>query len=408
MTARVLVLDKGDELHRALSRALRDEEVLACHQTAQAGRVLAERDIEVLVAGPSSLGPSGIRFLQHLHETRPDLIIVLVTTKDGPELPARELVRIGGSDLVRFPSSAPVLRAALERALEMATSDSLPNAPDQRPAAGRVITVTSPTGGCGKTFFATNLAYELATRSGKRVALVDLDLQFGEVSTGLRLRPEVTVTDLVANTGADAAAVRAQLRDFMIHHPSGVDVLAAPDDPSEADRITSPDVTRVVQAAREQFHYVIVDTPAALTETVLAAFDLSEALVVMATLDLPSVKNLGVFLSTLERLRIPAEGISLVMNKAESDVGLSTGDVQRLFQQEFKGNLPYSKEVSRSVNSGHPVLESARRSDIGQALTKTIRRVLPDESTLGAEGPVVDSSLARRPALLARLLGRTA
>src|SRR3546814_20717581 len=101
----------------------------------------------------------------------------------------------------------------------------------------------------------------------------------------------------------------------MVEHDTGVHVLAAPREPSEADRISPPDVTRILEAVRNRFDYVIVDTPPALAETVLVAFDMSDMLYVMATLDLPSVRNMSVFLSTLDRLKVPTENRSLILNK---------------------------------------------------------------------------------------------
>src|SRR3546814_1958462 len=109
---------------------------------------------------------------------------------------------------------------------------------------------------------------------------------------------------------------------------------------SEADRISPPDVTRIIEALRNRFDYVIVDTPPALAETVLAAFDLSDMLYVMATLDLPSVSNMSVFLGTLERLKVPTETVRLIMNKAETDVGIELEQLQKLLPQRLESGLP--------------------------------------------------------------------
>lgn len=404
MNPAILVFDRSDDLRQALVRAAPDLEsaIVGCHQTARAEAELARGWPLVLVAGPSALTGGGARFLEKAHTERPALITVLVTNRRGPDVPMRDLVRTGASDLVRFPAAAATLRKALQRALEMAGTVNASSSKRMNRSAnetqGATITVTSPTGGCGKTFFATNAAYELAAHSAKRVALLDLDLQFGEVSTALRLRPAHTITDLLARraeVGDEEAA--EELRAFATHHSSGVEVLAAPSDPAEADAVTSPDVSWLVQAARDTYDYVIIDTPPALTEEVLAAFDLSDGLVVMATLDLPSVKNLGVFLSTLDRLKIPPEGISLLLNKAESDVGLSPAEVQRLFRQDFVGVLPYSKDVSRSVNAGRPVLESAGGSEVARALAASIRTVLQTGSPSAALAGLDVAARAPRP-----------
>jgi pilus assembly protein CpaE len=161
-----------------------------------------------------------------------------------------------------------------------------------------------------------------------------------------------------------------------------VSVLAAPKDPAEADRITPPDVTRIIEALRNRFDYVIVDTPAQLSEVVLAAFDLSELLFLMATLDLPSVRNMGVFMSTLEKLKIPSENIRLILNKAESDVGIDVAQIEKLFPNGFSSVLPYAKEVSRSINLGMPVIVSAPTAEVSRRLKQGLVDLLsPDQRT---------------------------
>jgi pilus assembly protein CpaE len=248
-----------------------------------------------------------------------------------------------------------------------------------------VFTVASATGGCGKTFMATNLAYYLQSQSGgKRVCLLDLDIQFGEVSTALRMRPRYTVYDALEREDGDVDDLGSHIEEYMAVHETGFHVLAAPKDPLEAERITPPDVVRIVDAVRRRFDYVVVDTPAQLSEVVTVTLDLSEQLFVMTTLDLPSVRNMSVFLSTLERLRIPTEMIRLVLNKAESDVGIDIAQVEKLFPQGFMAVLPYAKEVSRSINLGIPVLASAPAADISRRLANSLVPLLPAELQVAA------------------------
>jgi pilus assembly protein CpaE len=180
-------------------------------------------------------------------------------------------------------------------------------------------------------------------------------------------------------------------------------VLAAPKDPAEADRIAPPDVTRVLEVLRSQADYVVVDTPAALSEVVLAAFDVSEHLFSMATVDLPSVRNMGVFLQTLEKLRIPSDNISLILNKAERDVGLDVSQIVRLFPQGFKAILPYAREVSRSINMGMPVLASDPTSEVARKLAACLVEFLPEADRAQATERLEP---ARPAGLWNRILGR--
>ncbi|HEV3364366.1 MAG TPA: AAA family ATPase, partial [Acidimicrobiia bacterium] len=267
------------------------------------------------------------------------------------------------------------------------------------PTQAQVFTVSSATGGCGKTFMATNMALFLARHTHKRVVLVDLDLQFGEVSTALRLRPNYTIYDAL-NRDDDNFDFGEHLDEFLVQHEGGFSVLAAPKDPAEADRIGPADVTRILDVLRGHCDYLVVDTPAALTEVVLAAFDVSEHLFSLATVDLPSVRNLGVFLQTLDKLRIPSDNISLILNKAERDVGLDIGQITRLFPQGFKAILPYAREVSRSINMGMPVLASDPTSEVSRKLAACLLEYLPEaeraKANEGLEQPVKTQSRFKR------------
>jgi pilus assembly protein CpaE len=307
---------------------------------------------------------------------------------------------------VQLPADDDTMRESLERVLELSRKITVTHTHAPAVAAapggetlGRVFTMSSATGGCGKTFLATNLAYLLTHFTGKRACVVDLDLQFGEVSTALRLRPKFTIYDALQREDADEADLEAHIEEYLVDHEAGFSVLAAPKDPAEADRIDPPDVTRIIGAVRKRFDYVVVDTPSALTEVVLAAFDLSDTLYTMATLDLPSVRNMGVFLATLDKLKIPNDNIRLILNKAETDVGIDVGQVTRLFPQGFASVLPYAKEVSRSINLGMPVLASSPGAEISRLLQAGFVDLLPEANRPISTAPadhVADNGRFRR------------
>lgn len=413
---KILVLDKDESLAdqvRGVASELRPRpEVVACDRpTNVEDAISANGPFDVLIAGPSLSTKTGLSALQAIHDETPATALVLAFAK-RPDATLREIIRTGAIDLLQLPVADRNLYDAVERAISMSRSDPTEPAMTVHTAApagnlGTVFTVSSATGGCGKTFYATNLAYYLHQYTGKRTVIIDLDLQFGEVSTALRLRPRFTISDLLSREDIDEVDLAAHIDDYVVTHDSGVMVLPAPKDPSDADRIHPVDVQRVIEAARRKFDYVIVDTPAALTEIVLAAFDLSNQLYVMATLDLPSVRHMGVFLNTLEKLKISSDNVKLILNKAERDVGLDVDQVTRLFPQGFTSVLPYAKEVTKSVNVGTPVLAFAPQSDVSRRMAAGMSPLLPEANrgkALEAEGPSKRSLFARmfnRPATIA-------
>ena len=142
------------------------------------------------------------------------------------------------------------------------------------------------------------------------------------------------------------------VEEYLEEHELGFSVLAAPFSPADADMIAPKDVYKVMGALRRHFDYIVVDTPAQLSEIVLAAFDHSTRVLCMVTLDLPSIRNMRVFLTTLEKLKINSDTISVVLNKVEDDIGIDIGDVQEVLDNKIVSVLPYSREVMKSINKG--------------------------------------------------------
>ena len=394
---KILVLDRGDGLAEQL-RGLSDQfsdapKITACTRIGSVGEVLEEDGpFDILVAGPSLGTRSGLARLRIIAEELPEMRLVLAFSR-RPDASLRDIVRTGAIDLLQLPVEDTELVDSLERAAALIrqappaapvvvsteVAQPVQAVPAEQDRPGIVYTISSATGGCGKTFYATNLAWFLHHWLGKKVCIVDLDLQFGEVSTALRLRPKYTIFDALQREDSDESDLQAHIEEYTVVHDTGIHVLAAPRDPSEADRISPPDVTRILEAVRNRFDFVLVDTPPALAETVLAAFDLSDLLYVMATLDLPSVRNMSVFLSTLDRLKIDTDNLRLVLNKAEEDIGIDIDQVTKLFPQGFESILPYAKEVSRSINLGMPVMAASPDAEISRLMEQGMKLVLPQD-----------------------------
>ena len=383
---KILVLDRADTLADQVRNAADDirprPDVTSCTRVGSVGDVLTEEGpFDVLVAGPSLGTRAGLARLEVIHDELPAMSVLLAFNR-RPEARLRDIVRTGAIDLLQLPVKDDELLESVQRAIELSSlqqAAAAPAAASAESSVGRVFTTSSATGGCGKTFYATNVAYFLTHYTGKRTCIVDLDLQFGEVSTALRMRPKFTIFDALQRDEENESELADHIEDYLVKHDTGIYLLPAPKDPSEADRISPPDVTRIIEAIRTKFDYVIVDTPSALTEIVLAAFDLSDELFTMATLDLPSVRNMGVFLNTLDKLKIPSEHVQLILNKAEKDVGIDIEQITKLFPQGFMSVLPYAREVSKSINVGMPVMAFNPNAEVSRRIAAGLRDYLPEE-----------------------------
>src|SRR6516165_8661844 len=394
---RILVISRSPALGRAIQASLGPGyQVITSSNVIDVDEEVREQGpFDVLVAGPVFDSHAGMARLANLRATSPVPAVVLALGPK-PKASLTDMVRTGAVELVEYPTSKRQLSAALKRAFDIADVSQTGAAPTlpvvaqgvvvDRPQFAEVFTIASSSGGCGKTFYATNLACYLSAQTGQRVCLVDLDLQFGEVSTALHLRPRFTISDLLAREPVDEDDLDEHVEEYLEEHELGFSVLAAPFSPADADMIAPKDVYKVIGALRRHFDYVIVDTPAQLSEIVLAAFDHSTRVLCMVTLDLPSIRNMRVFLSTLEKLRINSESIGVVLNKVEDDIGIDINDVQEVLDNKILSVLPYSREVMKSINKGQPALVSAANSDISKKLAGGMRQFLGDEPTpaLGA------------------------
>ena len=356
-------------------------EVAGCARVADLGPMLERRPgFDILVAGEPLSGSNGLARLALIREELPTLTLV-IAFDSPPTAPPAEIIRAGAVDLVDLSTDDDVrLGDALHRAIAIRRGLGADAASEAMGAAdhhGKVFAVASASGGAGKTFLAVNLAWFIAHVTSLRVLIIDLDLQFGEVSAALHLQPRYSIADLVRYDEGQWYLTE-YFEDFTTEHESGVHVLAAPREPSDAWGITPADVDRVVTAARRRFDYVIIDTSPTISDAALNALHVADDVLVIATADVPSIRNMRVFLETIERYDVPSEKLALVLNKAEKGLGLDPQVVQKLFPQGFASTIPLSRDVSRSLNAGEPVLMHSLTSPVSRAVLESFRHLIPD------------------------------
>jgi pilus assembly protein CpaE len=394
-TPKLLVLDETEELSLQVERVaggLRPRPAVAwCDSFDALDAMLTDAGpFDVLIAGPLALKVKGLPRLRELRVRAPQMQLLLALNH-WRSSDLRETVRAGAVDILRLPVADDAFLEAIEQAIEAGATLRSAMAHDgkddpDRHGPGVVVAVVSASGGSGKTFLATNLAYHLQSEWKKETCLIDLDLQFGELSTALRLKPRHTIHDLLAHVG-EGEDIAKRLEEHVERHESGIRVLAAPDDPEQADGIDAYQVAGVIEAARSSFEFVVIDTPTALSEAVLVALEQADQIVVLATLDLPSVRNLGIMLTTLKKLKVPVERVSLLLNKVEPDVGIDVSRVEQYFPQGFSMVIPYGREVNRSLNMGQPVLAYAPRGEVSKSLVAGLHElVAPHAEADGADG----------------------
>jgi pilus assembly protein CpaE len=239
---------------------------------------------------------------------------------------------------------------------------------DAEPARdGRIVTVFAAKGGCGKTTLAINLGVALARDTGHRVCIVDLDLSFGDVAISVQLDPARTIVDALPMAGHLDTAGAASL---LTRYAPGLEMLLAPVTPGDAEKVPPTLVGELLTVLRGIFDYVVVDTPAQFSEHVLTAMDASAHHVLLTTPDVPALKNLRVTLDMLDLLSYPRDIRSVVVNRADSKVGLSLDDVQRVVRCPIAAHVPSSRAVPISINNGTPITISTPGHPVSQAILR--------------------------------------
>src|SRR3954469_20231630 len=243
---------------------------------------------------------------------------------------------------------------------------------------GRMSTVFSAKGGTGKTVVSTNLAATLAKQEGKRTLLLDLDLQFGDAAIILGLEPTKTIYDLVVASGELDSE---KLAGYVTKHQCGVDVLAAPLRPEDAELVVESKVTALIEVAKTSYDAIVVDTSPFFHGPMLATLDRTDQLIVLCGLDVPTLKNVRLALQTLELLSFPAARIQYVMNRASANVGLKTREVEDGLKVKVGHELPMDRNVQVCVNRGEPAVLAEPRSEFARGITALAKQLAPKVST---------------------------
>jgi pilus assembly protein CpaE len=278
----------------------------------------------------------------------------------------------GADDVLVLPQEPETVLFTLEKAIARKTGGTGASPGSQ----GNLVCILGPKGGTGKTLVATSLSVALA-ESGKQVALVDLDLQFGDVGLCMGLRPERTIYDLVRTGGS---LDEEKMSDFLVTHHSGVEVLMAPSRPDHAAAVSIEFLRDVYDVLRRMVDYVVVDTPPGFTAEVIATIDNASTVCMVGMLDALSLKNTKLGLETLELMGVPDEQIKLVLNRAKTRVGISDDDVEAIIGQSPDVLVPSDRDIPRAVNEGTPILLAKPQSEAADAIRQLATMLIEVES----------------------------
>lgn len=365
--------ERLDALGPTTSRAW-DDEWAGSSPDSVAAEVVAKEPL-VVVIGPGVNEDIGLTWIEAFARQRSDTSIVMVGDM-RTELVVSAM-RAGASDVVAPNVSHQELVDTLDRARDAATrrreSTIVSNEGHTR---GKVIVVLSPKGGAGKTTISSNLAVGLAEEMGPgEVGLLDLDVQFGDLSHAMSLMPEHNLGDaaLASRQGLDTTT----LKIFLTHHRSGAFVLPAPDSLVQAEDVNADHVKTVLDLMTDLFPVVIVDTSSGIGEHALMAIEFATDVLFVASPDTPTIRALRREVEAFELIGLVSAQRHLIVNRVEGRGGIGIGEIESTIGLPVSHQIPRSRGVTVSTDEGIPILEDGGRDPAAKALRELVAAFTP-------------------------------
>jgi pilus assembly protein CpaE len=406
---RVLIVDDIPETRDHLTKLLgfeSDIEVVGSAASGSEALTMAGKlTPDVILMDINMPDMDGIAATEKLSASVPSAAVVMMSVQGESDYLRRSMLA-GAREFLVKPFSSDELTASIrqvhtrerEKQVRMSAlpvqsggnGQAAPAADDGGGHDGQIIALFSPKGGVGRTTVAVNLAVAVATELGKSVVLMDGSFQFGDVGVLLNLNPKnKSIADLVPELEAGELE---SIDTFVINHSAGIRVLLAPPSPEMAELITPSGVKRVLDALRRNHDFVIVDCTSWFNETTLAILDSADTVLTMLSLEITSIKNMRLFLEVAEQLGYEPNKIKLVLNRADSSLGIRVADVESSIGRKVDHTIVSDgRSVVYALNRGVPFFLSNREAQVSQDILRLAQAV-------AGERAVVSTDEARKPA----------
>ncbi|MEA2016602.1 MAG: P-loop NTPase [Actinomycetota bacterium] len=329
--------------------------------------LLAERKPCLILVGPvyklSDIEHLLVSYRSSLYFAK---IILLVRGMSAEML--KKALKLNIHDVLEIPFSYSDLKEAIDRAGKSLLKEDTDIGRSK--AVHRRITVFGTKGGVGKSFISVNLAIGLINRARKKVSIFDTNYQFGDIALMLSLNPKYSVYDILPVINELDPKV---LHDFLTTHSSGLRVLPAPLDLSKGTGINSKVTMKILENLSQISDYTVVDTASYFSDNILDILRDTDYLCIVTSKDTPSIKNLKIALQMLEQLKFPRENIYVILNRADSKVGITLEEIEQTIQRKVDVAIPSDRIVPISVNKGVPVILDSPRSAVARSIQKLVK-----------------------------------
>ncbi len=405
---RVLIVDDIPETRDHLTKLLgfeKDIEVVgAAASGAESLQMAARLQPDVVLMDINMPDMDGITATELLSAQVPASAIVMMSVQGEADYLRRSMLA-GAREFLVKPFSSDELTASIRqvhaRERDKRVRYGAPAATEARATAsrepGRIVAIFSPKGGVGRTTIAVNMAVAAASEPDSSVALMDGSFQFGDVGVLLNLNPKSkSIADLVPEL--EAGGEPESLDTFMMTHSSGLSVLLAPPSPELAETVTPAVAKRALEVLRGRYDLVIVDCASSFSDATLAILDIADTIFTVLTLEITSIKNMRLFLEVADQLGYPDDKVQLVLNRADSALGIRVADVEHSIGRKIDHTIVSDgRSVVYALNRGVPFFTSNREAQVSQDILRLARSLTGEQGkTRGVPKPAPRKSLFAR------------
>ncbi len=375
----LLIADDSEEMRETLKTLLTFNENIRVVGEAADGKQAFDKvgelnpnlvlmDINMGVMGESD----GLWATEQISMHFPQTGVIIISVQEESDY-MRSAMSAGARDYLVKPFDSDELFKTIEAVAEREKVkwENLPQGvtPKASSGTGRVFSIFSPKGGVGKSVICANLAVEVRKRTHKRVLIVDLDLQFGDIALLLNVAPKSTIAHIAEQSQQNMDA------DFLETHisdsASGVRVLAAPLKPEYAEVVTPQTIQDVLETAKTLYDYIFIDTVPSFGPEVLTALDVSDEIFLIVAPDFLALKNVTLGMAVLDTLNYPPDKVHLVLSRSQSLSSVKRKDVERGLQRKVVAEIPSDGEVVvGSVNRGQPLVMSHPSTAVAKAFAE--------------------------------------
>jgi pilus assembly protein CpaE len=385
---RVLVVDDTSETRSNIKTLLEFEDNIEVVGEAENGEeaidMVQEFMPDIILMDINMPVMDGIKATEFISMNVPGTSVIIMSVQ-GETGYLKKAMTAGARDYLNKPFSSEDLVKTINKTFEFERGRKKsidPDIEDDENFKSKVVSIFSTKGGVGKSVIATNLAVALSKVTKKKIALVDLDLEFGNIAIMLNVSVKSTISDVVKDI---AQVDKENINDFLVPHFSGIKILPAPVKPEYAEYITSMHIENILTMLKEQYHYIIIDTGVSFGEATLSALDMSDKIIYVSTLDIPTIKNIKAGYDVMKSLNYQKEKIEILINRASEQYGIKYADFENALKHEIRWYIPDDPNtIITSLNKGFPFVMKRTETKVADIIVEMAKEIA-DGTSKGKE-----------------------